>query len=98
MTFDVNKVTEVEQMSIADFGVWKSAKQNEVITLIANNLKTHFLTGLALEAYTDAANTLRKVATMETSNRVLGFSRENKNETAPQPAGEWKKTVLLLVS
>ena len=42
MTFDVNKVTEVEQMSIADFGVWKSAKQNEVITLIANNLKNTF--------------------------------------------------------
>ena len=42
------------------------------------------LTGLALEAYTDSANTLRKVATMETSNRVLGFSRENKNETLRQ--------------
>ena len=31
MTFDVNKATEVEGMSTVDFGVWKSAKQNEVI-------------------------------------------------------------------
>ncbi len=49
MTFDVNKVTEVEQMSIADFGVWKSAKQNEVITLIANNLKTTFPINLIID-------------------------------------------------
>ena len=41
MTFNVNKVTEVEGMSVADFGVWKSAKQNEVITLIDDNLKNH---------------------------------------------------------
>ena len=31
MTFDNAKVTDVEGMSPADFGVWKSAKYNEVI-------------------------------------------------------------------
>ena len=31
MTFDVNKAVEVEGMTAADFGVWKSAKQNEVL-------------------------------------------------------------------
>ena len=30
MTFDPAKVTEIEGMTAADFGVWKSAKQNEV--------------------------------------------------------------------
>ena len=30
MTFDPTKVTEIEGMTAADFGVWKSAKQGEV--------------------------------------------------------------------
>ena len=30
MTFDPSKETEIEGMTAADFGVWKSAKQNEV--------------------------------------------------------------------
>ena len=42
MTFDPNKVTEVEGMSAVDFGVWKSAKQNEVIFLIDNFCNTQF--------------------------------------------------------
>ena len=39
MTFDVNKAVEVEGMTAADFGVWKSAKQNEVIILIDSEIK-----------------------------------------------------------
>ena len=42
MSFDVNKATEVEGMSAIDFGVWKSAKQNEVIILIDDNFRTQF--------------------------------------------------------
>ena len=30
MTFDPNKVTEVEGMTAIDFGVWKSGKHAEV--------------------------------------------------------------------
>ena len=30
MTFDPSKETEIEGMTAADFGVWKSAKQGEV--------------------------------------------------------------------
>ena len=30
MTFDPTKATDVEGMTAVDFGVWKSAKQNEV--------------------------------------------------------------------
>ena len=42
MTFDVNKATEVEGMSTVDFGVWKSAKQNEVIILIDDIFNIQF--------------------------------------------------------
>ncbi len=48
------------------------------------------LTTLAVEAYTDSASTLRQVATMETSNCVLGFSRENKNEVLKQLRGQFE--------
>ena len=34
MTFDPSKVTDIEGMSAADFGVWKSAKQNEVTRIL----------------------------------------------------------------
>ena len=31
MAFDPSKITEVETMTSADFAVWKTSKQNEVI-------------------------------------------------------------------
>ena len=31
MAFDASKVMDIEGMSSADFAVWRSAKQNEVI-------------------------------------------------------------------
>ena len=34
MTFDINKAAEVEGMTEAEFGVWKSSKYNEVIDSI----------------------------------------------------------------
>jgi hypothetical protein len=30
MTFDSTKVTDIEEMTDADFGVWKAARQSEV--------------------------------------------------------------------
>ena len=30
MTFDASKTSDVEKMSSADFGVWRTSKQNEV--------------------------------------------------------------------
>ena len=34
MTFDSAKVTDIEGMTAIDFGVWKSAKQNEVTRIL----------------------------------------------------------------
>ena len=31
MTFDPSKTSDVEKMSAADFAVWRTSKQNEVI-------------------------------------------------------------------
>ena len=45
---------------------------------------------LAVEAYTDTANTLRQIAITETSNRVLGFSREKKNEVLRQLRSQYE--------
>ena len=53
MTFDINKATEVEGMTEADFGVWKSARYNEVINSIEDKLRivsNHFNCRLALIA------------------------------------------------
>ena len=45
---------------------------------------------MAVAAYTDSASALRQVATMETSNRVLGFSRENKNDLLRLLRGQYE--------
>ena len=48
------------------------------------------LLSLAVVAYTDAAGALRHAATMETSNRVLGYSRENKNDLLRLLRGQYE--------
>ena len=48
------------------------------------------LLSLAVVAYTDAAGALRYAATMETSNRVLGYSRENKNDLLRMLRGQYE--------
>ena len=45
---------------------------------------------MAVVAYTDAAGALRHAATMETSNRVLGYSRENKNDLLRLLRGQYE--------
>ena len=111
MAFDPNKVTEVEGMTAVDFGVWKSAKHAEVISLLndksdivflpvylqistytsgGTSLPGRTLLSLAVVAYTDAAGALRHAATMETSNRVLGYSRENKNDLLRMLRGQYE--------
>ena len=39
MTFDINKAAEVEGMTEAEFGVWKSSKYNEVINSIEDKFR-----------------------------------------------------------
>ena len=110
MTFDPNKVTEVEGMTAIDFGVWKSGKHAEVRPFLDEKIDIvlHFylqistytsggtslpgrtLLSLAVVAYTDSAGALRHAATMETSNRVLGYSRENKEDHLRMLRGQYE--------
>ena len=48
------------------------------------------LLSLAVVAYTDSAGALRHAATMETSNRVLGYSRENKEDHLRMLRGQYE--------
>ena len=43
MTFDPSKETEIEGMTAADFGVWKSAKQGEVTRMFKHISQLHRL-------------------------------------------------------
>ena len=43
MTFDPSKETEIEGMTAADFGVWKSAKQGEVTRMFKYISQLHRL-------------------------------------------------------
>ena len=45
---------------------------------------------LAVVAYTDAAGALRHAANMQTSNRVVGYSRENKDDMLRMLRGQFE--------
>ena len=111
MAFDPNKVTEVENMTAVDFGVWKSGKHAEVRSFLddkldiillhlflqistytsgGTSLPGRTLLTLAAVAYTDAAGALRHAANIQISNRVLAYSRENKNDLLKILRGQYE--------
>ena len=92
MTFDINKAAEVEGMTEAEFGVWKSSKYNEISAHSngGTSLPGRTMLTLTVEEHTETANTLRTVAAVDTSNRAMSLSRQKKTEILKQLRGQFE--------
>ena len=88
MSFDPTKITEVETMTSTDFAVWRTSKQNEIAASQAAgssfNHAARTMMTLSVNAYVDAAYTLREVCILDPSQRVDGFTADRKGDILRQ--------------